>query len=263
MKTEIKSITPEIASQMLKKNGMNRPLSRRHVGILKNQMVQGKWLFDGTPLKLNAAGQLLDGQHRLTALVESDVTLDFVVITGLPTESFTVMDTGKVRSAADSISIESVPNATLVSDVSRSLLNFESHKRFTRASAGRSFISNSDVYNFAVNNLEKINASYTFCKKFKNTLIPMSKVTAFHMLLSRTNVEDAEVFISKFCTGLDLDQTSPIYILRQKLISDAVSKKKMSTDSKYALIVRAWNLFRKGASVQNIQIPQTVELDIL
>jgi hypothetical protein len=265
MKTEIKTITPELARELLKKNGLNRPLNKRHVNILAGQMLTGKWLFDGTPIKLNGAGQLLDGQHRLTALVESNQTFDFVVISGLPSESFKVMDTGKLRSAADSVGIDVPHHAVLIADVARHLVNFDSHQMFTAISSRdrSTFVPNSVVYEYAMANLEKINASFEFCKKFKGALLQKSKLTAFHMLFSRVNVTDADLFISKFSTGLDLDAESPIYILRQKLIQNSLSKKKMSTNQKYALIVRAWNKFRKKETVSNMQIPTTYELEIL
>lgn len=263
MKTEIKKITPELATEMLKKNGMNRPLSRRHVEILKHQMKSGQWMFDGTPIKFNGSGQLLDGQHRLTALIESECEFDFVVISGIPTESFSVMDTGKTRSAADAISIESIPNSMVVSDVSRSLLNFKSHSRLTRTSTNSSYISNAQVYNFALENHVLINKSYDFCKKFVRPILPKSKLVAFHILFSDKSALDADVFISKLCTGLDLELSNPIYILRQKLIADAVSKKKISTDIKYALIAKCWNMFRKNETGTTVQLPSSPEFNLL
>jgi hypothetical protein len=68
-------VTPEIARAWLAaRNKINRPISERHVEqfvwILKND----RWLFSNFGPSFNRAGELLDAQHRLTAVVRSGIS---------------------------------------------------------------------------------------------------------------------------------------------------------------------------------------------
>jgi hypothetical protein len=77
MRTEVREINPTIAKEMLKRNFNNRKLNETHIRNLSNQMKLNNWLFDGTPLKFDKYGRLLDGQHRLNAVIESNKQIKF------------------------------------------------------------------------------------------------------------------------------------------------------------------------------------------
>jgi hypothetical protein len=102
---EFDNITPQIAKTLLEHNTHNRPLNLPHVKFLAKQMKQGQWKMDGDPIKVSATGRILDGQHRLHAIVESDTTQQIIILYNVPDESFSVIDTGRVRQAADVLSI--------------------------------------------------------------------------------------------------------------------------------------------------------------
>ena len=71
---ELKNISPEEAARFLEKNTNNRALTEQQVRYYAQQMKAGEWTYDGQPIRFAEDGQLLDGQHRLTALVESNTT---------------------------------------------------------------------------------------------------------------------------------------------------------------------------------------------
>ena len=51
-------------------------------------------------------GVLVDGQHRLAAVIEADVPVELTVFTEVGEGTFDVLDTGKRRTAADVLAIE-------------------------------------------------------------------------------------------------------------------------------------------------------------
>ena len=63
------TITPELAAEFLKKNKSNRPLSSKHVIALAGSIERGEWMFTGESIKFSESDTLLDGQHRLSAIV--------------------------------------------------------------------------------------------------------------------------------------------------------------------------------------------------
>ena len=82
-KAVIETITPEQAKKYLKKGYQNRQhLDKKYVQKLAEDMKNGKWKTSAEPIIFSEDNTLLDGQHRLAALVLSEMTEDFLVIRG-------------------------------------------------------------------------------------------------------------------------------------------------------------------------------------
>jgi hypothetical protein len=96
-------ITPAVAREIIETcNGTNRPIAKPTVDKYVADMAAGTWQDDTTGvIGFDRAGELTDGQHRLTACVVSGRPLRIIVATQLPPESRTVTDTGKKRTIAD------------------------------------------------------------------------------------------------------------------------------------------------------------------
>jgi hypothetical protein len=106
MQVTIETITPDIASAILKGNTRNRTLRRGLVELYAAEMKAGRWLETHQGIAINCDGTLLDGQHRLAAIVESGVSQKMVVTRGVPSASQIAMDDHAKRSAADSIALD-------------------------------------------------------------------------------------------------------------------------------------------------------------
>lgn len=99
-------LTPERAAELLEHNTLNRPLSQLHVERLARQIVAGKWKFNGDTIKIAATGDVLDGQHRLWAVIEAKKTVETLLVHGVDRDAFTTIDTlRKPRSGADVIAL--------------------------------------------------------------------------------------------------------------------------------------------------------------
>lgn len=115
-------IDPAMAAKMLEKNGVNRRLRPRVVECYAEDMMEGLWDETGEAIKFSNTGRLLDGQHRLSAIVETGLTLELLVVTGLPDKSQGSMDQGAGRTAMQALSMTEVPNAGHAAAVARWLL---------------------------------------------------------------------------------------------------------------------------------------------
>jgi len=101
MKTEVICISPEMAKTILQKNSHNRKVRKRYVTTLANAMKRGEWLLTHQGIAVSDKGRLIDGQHRLLAIIESGVKVEMAMFTKVPDESFKVLDRGAKRSLAD------------------------------------------------------------------------------------------------------------------------------------------------------------------
>lgn len=75
MHTTTELVTPEKAAEFLKMNKVNRPIRKAHVAEIADLISRGKWQLNHLGLAFNKHGDLLDGQHRLHAIIKSGVTV--------------------------------------------------------------------------------------------------------------------------------------------------------------------------------------------
>lgn len=107
MKAEIVNVTPQLAAEWLRSNLNNRPLRRTVVEGLKAAFRRGEYVQTHQGIAFSESGELLDGQHRLTAIAEMrDASFPILVTRDVPIEAFRAMDIGVKRTAADALRID-------------------------------------------------------------------------------------------------------------------------------------------------------------
>lgn len=98
---EFVRMTPDAAAELLAGNRDNRTMRAGPMHAYADEMRAGEWLVTGESVKVDWNGRLLDGQHRLAAIIESDTPQEILVVTGLDPKVQTVIDTPVKRLAAD------------------------------------------------------------------------------------------------------------------------------------------------------------------
>lgn len=87
MKSQVKTITPAWAKQVLQtQNTNNRPISHTRVKSLVSDMKSGAFLLTHQGIAFDDSGRLIDGQHRLTAVVEFGQPVQMMVTTDVQSE---------------------------------------------------------------------------------------------------------------------------------------------------------------------------------
>jgi hypothetical protein len=110
IKVSIQVITPEKAKQILSQGtAYNRNLSDTHAQKLATKMSNGIWKFNGVPIVINK-GSVLDGQHRLQAIILSGQEQECLIVEGIDTEAFLTFDVGKKRDFATMLDIKGEAN---------------------------------------------------------------------------------------------------------------------------------------------------------
>lgn len=80
-KAEVLTITPAMADMMLEKNIGNRKLSPSLVREYASYIRQGLWQENGQAIQITTDGFVVDGQHRLSAVVLADKPISVLVVT--------------------------------------------------------------------------------------------------------------------------------------------------------------------------------------
>jgi hypothetical protein len=101
MVTSVEYVTPETAKHWLTRNVRNRRIRPHKVEMYAKDMKAGDWLLTHQGIGFYADGTLADGQHRLSAIVASGVSVLMNVTRGIRKMSGTGIDIGEGRTEVD------------------------------------------------------------------------------------------------------------------------------------------------------------------
>lgn len=239
----VQMVTPSTARDWLTYNTMNRPMSDRIVAKYAQQMADGKWLVNGDTITF-ADDVLIDGQHRLAAVVKSGVTIPMIVVNDVVRDAFATKDTGKKRNGADILGILGEQNASTVAAVLSKVVHYY---------AGWAHVPNALVvdYQEAINLYPEVR---DICKHYqlRSLCSAASSVLAAYVVCSRVNKEQADEFFARVADGVGLGVDSQERLLREQLLRIQDSGTKTRTAA-MAWTIKAWNAKRQGRKLKLIQ----------
>lgn len=247
--SKVMTITPEVALEMLKVNTRNRPLNKRQVVYYADQMIRGQWQLNGEPIILSDGNVLLDGQHRLAAIVKSQTTQDVLVVKGVDGNTFSTIDTGKVRTKSDVFALEGIKDYTSISTGVNTYMKlckgmYSAHNSsttlITTTDALSEFYSHRELY-------IAINKSSATCYR-KIRLLKQAIIFGYmsYLILEKNHSEDKVYSFFNQLFGIDAIENTSISYLRDKLLQNISGQYKMTPQLQRALIVKAWNDYVKG-----------------
>lgn len=100
-RSEVTKVTPDLAIKWLEKNKHNRPLRESVVEKYAKDMREGRWGLSHQGIAIDPEGNILDGQHRLWAILSAQVPIEFVVFWDVDPEAQQYIDQGLSRTAVD------------------------------------------------------------------------------------------------------------------------------------------------------------------
>ena len=243
---QVTTITPADAARWLKCNHVNRPVRRRHVEFLAREIRDGHWLMNGQGIVISDNEEVLDGQHRLHAIIVAGVAIKTLVIYGIEKNAFKTIDTGAVRTGSDALS-----------------LWFPDQKKMITKSVGaavpwcyrlelgflgtRDKISNTDTVAYVSGH-----PSMWRCAEVLEGLprdirpISLGMGTSLYEMFQRKSVAEADRFMYSFFTGENLALEAPEAIARALLQRNARQLSNYPADIKMQMVVKAWNWRRRG-----------------
>lgn len=258
---EVCTITPATATEWLKANNHNRPLSPQHVNFITKEIVSGNWQLNGQAIIVSDDENVLDGQHRLHAIIKAGIAIKTIVIYGIQKEAFKTIDTGKKRTGSDALSLEyvdapvSVTNA--VATAARFCIAYESRVADQRGIR----ISNTTTLKYVAENPMLWRCAETV-HSFNKDSRPLSvgAGAGLYYLFNKRDSSTAEKFIRELYTGEELKLKSPTYVCREMLLRDARRAVKWPVGIRARLVIKTWNHVRAGkTSISQDQLRVRIE----
>jgi hypothetical protein len=240
------TITPEVAETYLGRNRRNRHLRSATVTRYARDMANGEWLYTGEAIKFDADGNLLDGQHRLHAIVEADCPIELEVIRELDAKTQDLMDTGMKRSHADMLALHGYTNVNNLAAVARLALRVENGSIY----GNRFSPTQAEIREWVEENPEAAD-SVEIGRKYAMRGDCRPAIGGYtHYVLSRMDKEAADRFWIGVGTKVGLEEGDPRLVLSQRFADLRRNNVRVADADALSLIYRAWNHWRDGHKMQ-------------
>jgi hypothetical protein len=240
-------ITPKLAEQLLNSNHLNRPLRSGRVEQYAEDMRKGRWKMNGETMKFTIDGDILDGQHRLFAIIEADTPIDMLVVEGLDPDVMPTIDTGAPRTLGDVLAINGGKNVIITASVLRWLWWYPKRKSY---SSGPSHIriTNQVLFDTLPKNddvAERV--SEVMSTRNARKLMPASILAFVYTMARRVDNAAGTAWFALLETPLGIDEGKhPVLQLRDRLQDNRAAKAKLQALELCALAIKSYNQFATG-----------------
>jgi hypothetical protein len=258
MTASVQVVTPEQALAWLTNAARNRHIADTAVRRYGADMETGRWKLNGQTIVFDANGKLVDGRHRLTAIVATQVEVPMLVVWGADPEAFETMDSGRVRSLADTLGIEGRKYASNISATARIVFAYVAGVNL-KFSATRSELLDLIRRHPVIETYASMIASRDHL--IKGMGVPKTSLAAVLAVANDAGNRDQDVkeFIDGFITGEGLFKGDPRLTLRRwlaKMRSEVGVGGGRVAEPFFAATVKAWSAFANDNDLTNIRLPQ-------
>lgn len=254
-------IGPTQAKALLEKNARNRPLSKRAVSLLADAIRRGEWQPNGATIVVGSDGLLLDGQHRLSAVVEAGIPVPMLMVSDADPRSFMTIDIGGKghRSNHDILSLRGEKNATHLQSTCNWIERYYSRR-----------VTDRGTFRLTPQQTEAVLMRHPGVRDVVNGFRaqPYSKIVgassiAVHYLTRLVDPPAADRFFHDLGVGAGLSAADPALIARNLLAASRANGGDGTENARrtFLMLVRAWNARRLGTPSTNASIRVSVTGD--
>ncbi len=243
---EYMMVTPEMAGDWLAKNPHNRKLRDLRVRRYAEDMKAGAWKSNAETIKFSPDGTLIDGQHRLAAIIFADVTVEMLVAKNVDPGVFDTVDTGGTRVIGDALYISHEGNAAQLGTALGYLWRYRN---------GGAFVRIPGLTTPKIQQLEELLATEPNIRQYihlgnqlsRKLNIGQGLASVLYYLTAQVDEDYATLFWEGLLSGADLKESDPIWRLRERLVA---KKSKPNANEIAGLAFKAWNLSRENKKIQ-------------
>lgn len=235
----VATITPDAARDLLRFMPSQRPIRANNVKRLVRALRQGEFALTHQGLAFDLNGALIDGQHRLHAIVEAGVTTEMAVALNLPPQRFKVIDRGAGRNPTDDLIVDGITehpkHGNSIVSAARTILLIE---------AGLSPVAHRDITNDELMDvIRRYPALVELAREILSIpamMFPRGPYAGLFTIFATIDAEKARRFREEFYYGEAIERGMPSYELRKQVLAHS-SKIKLHREQLMAKCVRAWN----------------------
>lgn len=251
----VEVITPAIAKKMLEGNTDNRKLRRQRVAQYTDAMKRGMWEIQNDAITISKTGKLLNGQHRLTAIVESDQPCQCVVLRGVEDSAFTAIDSGLSRTVNDSLVAAGVTsNATHLSPIAKTLIGMDAGINIFDTAA-MALVQRHDVVDYVEKNSEILDWALSVSRKADSAVGGIRHAWGVFAILAaqKHGTEKVDEFVNLVVDGAGLKPGDSPLALRNWLSRQRGSWSRNASKTNIAVYINTFNKWMASEKVSVVR----------
>ncbi|MFJ9622251.1 hypothetical protein [Streptomyces sp. NPDC101181] len=255
-------VTPGMAEILLSRTVVNRRLDWGQVDFLADAIIREEWQLTHQGIALDGpldTGFLLDGQHRLNAVIKAGIAVWIYVFEGLPRTAFPVLDTGKRRSGVDTLSSTGEKYLPVLYSTIRHVILFKNMPD-SSWSGNAARIANG-----------RILAAYNEDSGMYRDAVAMGREISKHVFASQTGMAvgyfvtteaapavKAESWIDGLTSGANLEVGDPrLALTKVPHVKKRGAKRRYTMREQVAIYIKAWNAWVQEEKVEKLNFKKT------
>lgn len=274
-------VTPEMAEQWLEMNEHNRNVRNAAVNGWAVDMSLDEWKLNGETIKFTRSGLLIDGQHRVMAIIASGNTVQSFIAMGLDEDAQDTVDIGISRPLHDILKLRGEKNHIVVGSVTRRVYLWRmrvdraesldrvgieimehsiteaaqetSNLHFKRQPASTSYLLKGAVRPTSTQLIKLLDskegpairaAAAEGTHARKSLRMSAAVMGLCYYLFARLDADDAKEFFYQVVEGDSITKGDPAFALRRVLgdMTGRYTREEVAT----ALWIKAWNYWQEG-----------------
>lgn len=251
VRVELTMVTPEMAEYFLTTDTQNRSVRPLLVAKYIREMESG-WDINGSTIVFDEDDHLIDGQHRLLAIIKVGKPQKMLIVYGVKRDMRTTIDTGAKRTASDNLEMAGYPNKNALAGTCRLLMDLKV------GTTKHAAYSNREIIDF-LNKHPEINKDVSDNQVTRVKVIIPPRIAGAFRHLTRWHSPHATMSDRAFNVlehGIPEYQGDAMHAFRERMINGVdrewLRTKEGSFPMMYTL-VSAWNSFVKREVIHTVR----------
>jgi len=265
---EIVEIGRNEATFLLNLNTKNRKVNNASLSAINDDVVNGKFMFNGASIVVSNNGILIDGQHRLIIVEKTGIPIKTVLVTGVEEKAMGTLDIGKKRTCSDILSMNNIPSSTGIASMVRLVktefgLNKKYVQGFKKYNGVPKKIEKKMTPNEALeeyqDNYEMYSDAYSFAERIyqaKSSIrlkgLSSASIGAYYILFSREDKQSARSFLREILSGVKERESNVCTLLRNKIINLSIRRESITPEKMRDLMISAFRKYKDDRTVKSL-----------
>jgi len=231
-----------------------RSLSPNRVAKYCKDMRAGHWRVTGDPIRFDSSGRLIDGQHRLKAVIDAGVPVEMTVAWNVPDAAVGAIDIGSARTAGQILGAEGIDLANQAAAVARWDFWYESQRRGNSKHHSGQQPTVDEIRQYLVQHQDLI-PSIRIGHKFNGKRVPIIAPAAaafVHYKASRMSPQKADQFIGQLLGDVPITgRYAPANVLKEYCLAEQL-RGQLNRWASMWMAIACWLLHEGGRSARGL-----------
>lgn len=257
--TSYVSVDPETAARWLGSNKVNRNVRVAKINQYAADMAEGRWNLSNDAICFAPDGTLLNGQHRLHAIMKSGATIVMLIVRNMPALAMTSMDIGSSRTAADALGFAGEKSTHLLAAAAKLAIVYsdgriykDSKVQATSPGAIQEFVDNNPLIRHSVQLTQTVRS--------KIDAAPSVLAAAHWIIADAAGVAAADIYIHQLANRAQEPADSAVLAVDSRLRQLRYKRSQYSQRAYLALLIKGWNHYSRDRRVTSLTISAAAKI---